>query len=297
MSRPTVAGLEAGIGRWASLSAVLAALGLRLGASGLPQRGAALGERLAAARRRRGWSVAQAAERAGLSSPTVRSIERAGRGRLETLSTLTEAVGGTLRATSATAAGTAFVSPGGAAFTSGRDEHWTPPAVIDGILWAMGGERFTLDPCSPGADLAPTQVVPADRYLTKDDDGLAFSWGGAGAVVYVNPPYSRIAAWVAKCRAEAAAGTQVVALVPARTETRWWRDHVAGVANVVFMPGRLRFGGPAGAAASGAPFPSALLAWRWPPEAVGRLLEAFPGAWLAPADAAIDVGFSARKAA
>jgi hypothetical protein len=41
--------------------------------------------------------------------------------------------------------------------------------------------------------------------------------------------------------------------VPARPDTRWWRDAVAAAALVRFLPGRVRFG------TDPAPFPSAVL--------------------------------------
>jgi hypothetical protein len=50
---------------------------------------------------------------------------------------------------------------------------------------------------------------------------------------------------------------------PVRTDTRWWRENVA-LADVRFLPGRLRFGG----AKTPAPFPSAVVVFRPPPETV-----------------------------
>jgi hypothetical protein len=52
-------------------------------------------------------------------------------------------------------------------------------------------------------------------------------------------------------------GAIIVALVPARTDTRWWHEHVAQH-EVEFLPGRLRFGG----AKHSAPFPSAIVIMR-----------------------------------
>jgi site-specific DNA-methyltransferase (adenine-specific) len=72
----------------------------------------------------------------------------------------------------------------------------------------------------------------------------------------MNPPYGRaIGHWVAKLCVEYRAGrvTTAIALLPARTDTRWWRD-VADFP-ICFVSGRLRFSGHP----NSAPFPSALV--------------------------------------
>ena len=84
---------------------------------------------------------------------------------------------------------------------------------------------------------------------------------GGGFRVWVNPPYGReIGAWVEKADRESQKpNTIVVMLLPARTDTRWWQDHVIPHATeVAFIRGRLKFtlsGHPQGTA----PFPSALV--------------------------------------
>ena len=44
----------------------------------------------------------------------------------------------------------------------------------------------------------------------------------------------------------------VVCLLPARTDTRWWRDYVMCASELRFISGRVKFGN----ANTGAPFPS-----------------------------------------
>jgi len=107
---------------------------------------------------------------------------------------------------------------------------------------------FTLDVCAT----ADNAKCPA--WYDKEQDGLLQSW--RGQTCWMNPPYGReIARWVQKAALESRGpGTVVVALLPARTDTRWWGDWVAPFARVTFIRGRLKFGG----AKSGAPFPSAL---------------------------------------
>jgi hypothetical protein len=74
----------------------------------------------------------------------------------------------------------------------------------------------------------------------------------------MNPPYGReINMWVEKATKEAGNGALVVGLLPARTDTRWWHEHVDGHASIHFFAGRLVFGN----AGNAAPFPSALAVW------------------------------------
>ena len=67
----------------------------------------------------------------------------------------------------------------------------------------------------------------------------------------MNPPYGReIGKWVKK--AKESSGT-VVALLPARTDTRWFHDYIyeKDYVHTYFIKGRIKFGGK-----GPAPFPS-----------------------------------------
>lgn len=79
---------------------------------------------------------------------------------------------------------------------------------------------------------------------------------GGGETVFCNPPYGRnIGDWIRKASQEASKpDTLVVLLVPARTDTRWFQNHILHRAEVRFLPGRLKYevNGQAGEAA---PFP------------------------------------------
>jgi phage N-6-adenine-methyltransferase len=121
------------------------------------------------------------------------------------------------------------------------DERITPAWLFD----ALNSEfAFTLD----AAANARNAKVPAFRSL--DDCGLAASW--AGERVWCNPPYSDIAAWVAKARAETADRCWLaVLLLPAnRTEQRWWQEHIEplrdgrGSVETRFLARRFNFGVP-----------------------------------------------------
>jgi len=131
---------------------------------------------------------------------------------------------------------------------TGRDDWQTPPAVLELVRQVA---PIALDPCS-----APGNPVGAERWCCPPGDGLSISWGVDSGLVYVNPPYSQCRAWLAKCDSEATAGVEIVALVPARTDTRAWHESIWPAASAVcFWRGRLRFVG----ATASAPFPSAIV--------------------------------------
>ena len=131
-------------------------------------------------------------------------------------------------------------------------EWSTPQDLFDGLDAEFG---FTTDVC------ATPENAKCATFYTRDDDGLSQTWRG---VCWMNPPYGReIGAWVAKAHQAAENGATVVCLVPARTDTRWWQQHVmpameADPRNIRFLPGRLKFGG----ATNSAPFPSAVVVFQ-----------------------------------
>lgn len=131
-------------------------------------------------------------------------------------------------------------------FSSKSDNWATPQEVFDELNREF---HFTLDPC------ADAENAKCEKFYTKEDDGLVQSW--AGERVFCNPPYGRgIGAWVAKCRGGGA--IIVVALLPARTCTRWFHDYIYGSAEIRFLKGRIKFGGHKNAA----PFPSMVVIFR-----------------------------------
>lgn len=83
-------------------------------------------------------------------------------------------------------------------------------------------------------------------YFDYDIDGLAQSW--VGERVWCNPPFSNLAAWVAKAHVESATSPLIVLLVPAnRTEQGWWHTYIEPYRDrgdnlrTEFVRGRVRF--------------------------------------------------------
>ena len=81
---------------------------------------------------------------------------------------------------------------------------------------------------------------------------------GGGQTVWLNPPYGRtIGQWVRKAYEESRQGATVVCLLPARTDTAWFHEYCLQ-GEIVFIRGRLRFGG----AKWNAPFPSMIVIFK-----------------------------------
>ena len=128
--------------------------------------------------------------------------------------------------------------------TSSLTDNWaTPQYLFDKLDDEF---HFTLDVC------ASLQNAKCERFYDVKADGLAQEWAGT---CWMNPPYGRtIGQWVKKAYEAARGGAVVVCLLPARTDTRWWRDYVMRASELRFISGRVKFGD----AKTGAPFPSVI---------------------------------------
>lgn len=114
-----------------------------------------------------------------------------------------------------------------------KHEEWETP---DGLFLYLNDKfNFNLDPC------ATPKNAKCKKFYTKNENGLIQDW--SGHTVFCNPPYGRnIMDWVEKCRDEGMKeNTVVVALLPARTDTRWFHWYVYPYAKIIFLKGRLKF--------------------------------------------------------
>lgn len=128
--------------------------------------------------------------------------------------------------------------------TSSNQEDWATP---NDLFAELDKEfHFQLDPCS-----SPTNFK-CDRFFTVEDDGLVQQW--SPGPVFCNPPYGKsLPAWIRKAHHEFLSGITIVLLVPARTDTAWWRYCLDG--EIRFIDGRLRFNG----SKNSATFPSVVV--------------------------------------
>lgn len=142
------------------------------------------------------------------------------------------------------------------ALYSSRSEEWaTPQALFD----ALDAEfHFDLD-AAASHDNHKTRAYFVRKGCARPD-AFDVRWIDHGRRIFCNPPYGRnIGQWFAKAREAQADGALVVMLAHARTDTRWWHEHVQGIASEVrFVKGRLRFGD----GKQSAPFPSAVIIYR-----------------------------------
>ena len=127
-------------------------------------------------------------------------------------------------------------------------QQWETPPTLFAQLDAEFG--FTLDVC------ALPENAKCARFYSPRVDGLKQFWQG---VCWMNPPYGRdIGKWISKAAEAARFGATVVCLIPARTDTAYWHDHIHGRAEVRFLRGRVMFVD----GQNPAPFPSVIVIFR-----------------------------------
>lgn len=130
-------------------------------------------------------------------------------------------------------------------FSSKREDWETPQHLFDKLDLEF---NFTIDVC---ADITNNKCK---RFYTKLDNGLIQDWNNE--TIWCNPPYGKkIGEWVKKA---AESKSTVVMLLPARTDTRWFHEHIYNKAEVRFIKGRLKFGN----SKNSAPFPSMIVIFR-----------------------------------
>ena len=270
VSLPTVRQAESGLGSLSSLVRLAGALAKQISGRSLPP-GAHLGARPLALRTRLGVSRRDVAALAGVSPTSLAALEAGGESHLATVLRVAEALGVTLRLAPLGEPAPFWTS----AAASSAHGGWTSPPGLLALLYPIFGRRFGLDVCSP-VRRGPKAPVKARLRYVAEDDALRLPWRADS--VFMNPPYGRhLKSWVAKAHAEARSGRSgiVVGLLLARCDTGWWHDHVAEVADIWMLRGRLAFGD----GSQPAPFPSALVLWSATDAHRRGVTAAFPSAW------------------
>lgn len=111
---------------------------------------------------------------------------------------------------------------------SKKSDNWATPKVVYDRYIAEG----YFDPCP----------------LNSNFDGLKIDWEAKN---FVNPPYSKIKEFVEKAIEEHKKGKEVVLLIPARTDTKYFKKLIDYGVDITFITGRLHFN-----ESNSAPFPS-----------------------------------------
>lgn len=131
-------------------------------------------------------------------------------------------------------------------FSSKTDMWSTPQYLFD--TWNFDF-KFVWDVCA-----TKENSKCGKNYFDKDDDGLLQPWDIIDGWKWMNPPYGReIGKWIEKASKE----RKVVALLPARTDTKYFHNFIYGKTGVevIFLRGRLKFGD----SKNSAPFPSMIV--------------------------------------
>jgi site-specific DNA-methyltransferase (adenine-specific) len=135
-----------------------------------------------------------------------------------------------------------------ALFSKASDEWSTPD-----FLFEMLDEEFHFN-----FDAAAQEGNCKVAFYSPDS--LNGSWNNKEyqRIVWLNPPYSKIGAFMKKAYEESQKGAVVVCLIPARTDTKYWHDYVMKAQELRFVKGRLKFGD----SKTGAPFPSVIVIFK-----------------------------------
>lgn len=135
-----------------------------------------------------------------------------------------------------------------------RDEWRTPP-----YIFAWLDRRYSFD-----IDLAAThQNKLCKEAFCFPNDALEVDWHSHGSTGFCNPPYSNIAPWLAKGRAESLCGFTSVFLIPTPNGERLYDEYVFDAASeVIFITGRLSFLTPDGIVINGNRWGSMIVVYR-----------------------------------
>jgi len=123
---------------------------------------------------------------------------------------------------------------------SGENEWYTPEEIIHAARSVL--QVIDLDPAS---STEANNIVNANKYYTKEDDGLNQTWLGK---IWLNPPYAQplINDFCSKLCTEILDGnvTEAIVLVNNATETKWFNT-LSGISKAICFPqGRVRFWSP-----------------------------------------------------
>ncbi|MER4549841.1 phage N-6-adenine-methyltransferase [Klebsiella pneumoniae] len=113
---------------------------------------------------------------------------------------------------------------------------WRTPLWLFAAIETYLGLKFQVDvACNKDNALLPD-------FIGVEREALKSSWGAAGTVAFLNPPYSKIKPWIDASAREQANGVTTVMLVPQSLDTQWYLD-VKRNANqtVLIVGGRVAF--------------------------------------------------------
>lgn len=119
-----------------------------------------------------------------------------------------------------------------------KQDYKTPPEFIYEVKVLLSIPEFRIDLA------ADTNNTQADIFISEEVNSLVQPWSqliGFSGWGWLNPPYSDITPWVAKCNSEAQAGAKIAMLVPASPGSNWYKKYVHNQSYVLYLNGRLAF--------------------------------------------------------
>lgn len=140
-------------------------------------------------------------------------------------------------------------------YTSNNKEWETPQWLFDELDKEFE-RQINIDVC------ATKKNAKCHVYFTKKDNGLIIPWiiyaSKMRSICWMNPPYGKeIGKWIKKAYEESLRGVMTIALLPARTDTKWFHNYIYNKAEIRFLKGRLKFSN----SKNSAPFPSMIVIW------------------------------------
>jgi phage N-6-adenine-methyltransferase len=118
-------------------------------------------------------------------------------------------------------------------FSSDNGKWETPASLVADLSTVFD---WDIDVCAERPNVC-------QRFYSPEDNGLARDWRG---LWWCNPPYGRdIRRWIGHAHDSTTFlpdGSRGVMLVPARTDTAWWQNHIPHCFQIVHIRGRLTFG-------------------------------------------------------
>jgi site-specific DNA-methyltransferase (adenine-specific) len=144
-------------------------------------------------------------------------------------------------------------------FSSDKDTWETPSE-----FWNELNQKYDFQ-----FDLAASkQNTKCHNYFDEEINSLEQDWHKINGWLWLNPPFRQSKEFTRKCDEEAQKGAKILMLMPSRTDTKAFHNHINGKYDIIFLKGRLKFelGGKSVLSKNGkpqsAPFPSILIEFK-----------------------------------
>lgn len=119
-------------------------------------------------------------------------------------------------------------------------EVGTPPEFLDAVQKRFGTLEFDLAANRENSVCGPHFFGPGSGLSA---DSLSVWWGAKPMFHWLNPPYSNIEPWAAKCATDRHPEGRIAFLIPAAVGTNYFSRHIHEKALVLFLSPRLTFVG------------------------------------------------------